>query len=304
MTIIIADGYQEDGGLIGVPDVGRSEEYPTTHARILHAGGWASGGTVSASSTATGYYADGPQSNTTYKKWGVDTFPATWVETYPEYTGFVDCCAIAAHNLGTVGADIDVEYYDGTAWQSVASGSIEDDSPIMVLFDPVQSAQWRISISGVGETLIDGDGEEVTDSDGELLLSSGDASTAIIGVIRFGKAMQMPRAVYQGYTPSQGNRNTTKTTNESARGEFLGSITLRTSLNSSVSWSLLAAQWVRDEWVPFMIEAENNPFFVAWRPASFGEVDFVISSDFQPPTNTGPRAYMNAGFSGTAYGWE
>jgi len=293
MTVIIADDYTPLEG-----------EYPTTHARILHSGVWADGGVVTASSTATGYYSDGPQSDTTYKKWGANTFPATWAEAYTEYGGSVDCCCIAAHNLGSIGAEISIDYYDGSAWVPVATSQIEDDSPIMALFNQVDSSQWRVSILSAGDTIADSDGVEVMDGDGEDIIVSDGALTAIIGVIRFGKAMQMPQRVYQGFTPSASNRNTTMTTNESATGEYLGAVVLRKSLNASVSWNLLEAQWVRSSWNPFIIAAETAPFFVAWRPDAFGEVDYMIESNFTPPVNSGPKAYMQTGFSGKAYGWE
>lgn len=253
-------------------------DYPLTHARIAHAGNWLAGGTVTASDTDADYFEDGPTNSLTYEKWKPDTLPATWEYDHGS-AAEVDYCCIGAHTLGTNGNTLQVQYWNGTGWSGIIPATaITTDQPIMAIFAPQTRQRWRIQVSG------------------------GTAPT--IGVIRFGKAMQMPQAIYGGHTPIDMARQTTMRANMSASGEFLGRTVQRTSLGSSYDWQHLRADWVRSTWRPFQIALEQDPIFLAWRPATFSEVVYGWTGENPTPTNMGVRDLMSVSLSLTGRGYD
>ncbi len=266
MTVVIPGGYVLPGG-----------SYPLTHARIIHARNLLSGGTVSASSTATDYYADGPNNSLTYEKWKPTSLTATWEYNHGS-AATVDSCAIGAHTMGTNGNTAAVEYWNGSAWVEVARSAITDNSAIMFLFAPVSAQRWRISIS------------------------SGTAPE--VGVIRFARAMQMERPLYGGHAPIDMARQTTLRANYSETGEFLGRTKQRVMLATSFAWQNLTAAWVRANWRSFQLAAETEPFFIAWRPVEFGEVALCQVDAVPAPENMGIRDLMSVEMQVRAYGYD
>lgn len=87
-----------------------SGTYPNTHARIAHANNWFTTlVTANASSTATGYFADAPDTSLTYEKWKPASLPATWQGTYTSPDGIAHYCCIGAHTLGSNGCTFVVQ---------------------------------------------------------------------------------------------------------------------------------------------------------------------------------------------------
>lgn len=255
MTIIYESGYTLPPG-----------DQPLTHARICHANNWFAGGTITASTTDADYFTDAPDNSLTYEKWKPTALPATW-ETDLGSSETVDYCAIAAHDLAASGCDLQVQYWDGAAWQDVIpTTTILDDGPILAIFEPQTAQRWRIRISnGVNPT---------------------------IGVVRFGEALQMPQPIYGGHSPLEFGRQVTMKSNISETGEFVGRTMLRTQLTSSFSWTHLTANWVRANWGVFQRAMELEAFFIAWRPASFGEVGYCQTETPAIPRNMGIKSYM------------
>lgn len=248
---------------------------PLTHARILHSGNWLAG-TVTASSTDADYFAAAPDNSLTYEKWKPATLPATW--ELDAGAGEVNACGIAAHTCGTSGATVDLEYWDGSAWQSVDTVSPTTDEPILFMFARVPSGRWRISVSG--------------------------STAPEIGVIRFGLSVEMTRPIYGGHTPIVFARQTTMRANESETGEFLGRTKLRTSLSTTYSWSHVTADWMREYWLPLQKAIETEPFFIAWRPATFGDVAFGQVMEAPAPQNMGVNDLMAVEMKMTARGYD
>jgi len=265
--------------IFGAPYALPALDYPLTHARIAHSGNWLSGGTVAASSTDPAYFADAPDESPTYEKWKPASIPATWEYSHGS-AAEVDYCCIAAHTLGSDGATFTVQYHNGSTWVSVTpSSTVTDDQSVFAIFEPVTAQRWRVNIT---------------------------ASTSIpnIGVIRFGKAMQMPRPLYQGHNPLDLSRDTTTRTNGSVGGEWLGRSVERTAFSTTYQWSNIQAQWVRDNWSDFQRQTEVEAFFIAWRPTSFGEVGYCYIEGHEPPANTGPKALMSVSLNVQGYGYD
>lgn len=86
-----------------------SGDQPTTHARIAHANNWITGGTITASGTATGYDASAADNSLTYERWKPDSNPGTWENDFGS-DQVTDYCLIAGHTLGTDGAGLRIQY--------------------------------------------------------------------------------------------------------------------------------------------------------------------------------------------------
>lgn len=263
---------------------------PLTHARIAHAGTWVDSWLTSATSTANNFFVDGPNDSLTYEYWSPTTLPATWnlisssllfPVTLREFTG--DYCCIASHTLGTTGASLTIEYLNPAAmWMTIISDvTVSDDSPIFVIFKPVTAIGIRITVNG--------------------------STVPRIGVIRFGRALQMPQPLYVGHTPLILSRQTTMRSNKSTTGEFLGRTRLRNARATEIGWTHLRADWVREYWSPFQFAMEQDPFFLAWRPITFpGDVGYcyVDGGALPAPSNSGPKDFMSVSMNVIARGYD
>lgn len=253
-------------------------DQPLTHARIGHAGNWITGGAPAASGTASRFFAAGPDNSLTYEKWKPDAVPATWENDLGSAQD-VDYCGIAAHTMGTNGNTVTVQYWDGLAWQDRSPAhQPTDDMPILFIFTETNAQRWRINIS---------------------------AGTApVIGVVKFGKAMQMQQAIYAGHAPIDLARQTVVRSNYSETGEFLGKTKQRSYGASSFAWQHLTASWVRNNWRPFQIACEAEPFFIAWRPITFSEVAYGQTDTVPVPQNMGLTNLMAVSLSMRSRGYD
>lgn len=268
MGVILQSGYSLPGG-----------DEPLTHARIAHSGNWYSGGTITASTTATGYFAEGPDNSLTYEKWKPTASTGTWEHDFTSSTT-ADYCCIGAHNLGTSGSTINVQYWTGAAWSDLcAATAISDDMPIMVIFAPQAATKFRLNISA-------------------------GTSAPSIGVIKFGQSLQMQRALYGGHAPLDLSRQTSMQSNISETGEFLGRTKIRTQFSTSFEWKHLTAAWVRTNWRPFQLAIETEPFFIAWRPETFSEVGLCQSDEMPIPQNMGIKDFMSVTLNVRGYGYD
>lgn len=230
-------------------------------ARILHSGNWLSGGSVAATSTATGYYADGPLNSLTYERWKPSSVPAYWIYDHGS-AAQCDCACIGAHTIGTSGATVTLQYFDGSVWVDVASATPTDDMPIMFLFEPVTAAVWRLQMT---------------------------TAVAEVGVAKLGMAMQMPQPVEAGHQPLNLSRQVQLRTNRSDTGETLGRSIQRTMLGTSYQWRNLEDQWIRDVWRSFQTAIAAEPFFMAWQPEVWSEVALCSVDELPVPVETGER---------------
>ena len=216
---------------------------PLTHARIGYRTIWRkAGATVTASSEEDDFPASAAAQELTYEFWRPTSLPATWeVDAGEPVT--VDYCGIASHTLA--GNTVEVQYFDGDDWQTVADVAPGGNTPLMFLFEPVEAQRWRIQISG------------------------GDVPS--VGVVFFGRTLAMQRSIYGGHSPLNLSRSTTREPNRSDRGQWLGLSLVRRGVSTDYSWQNLTAAWYRANFDPFVEYATQSrgTFFIAWKPNKF-----------------------------------
>lgn len=205
--------------------------------------GWhAQGGTVSASSAVAGFEAARAVTQQTADGWQPDTMPATWELDAGESVG-VNYCGIGAHDLGSTGATVFIEYDDG-GWQTVLEVSPDDDGALFFLFPAIQAQEWRVRVTG------------------------SDAPT--LGHIRFGQVLTVPRmATYTG-TPIDEGEQVRLRYQQSETGEFLGTVVEGNGLAFSMQLDHLPEAFRQTEWRAFKRWAEGgNTFFIAPKPQAY-----------------------------------
>lgn len=174
----------------------------------------------------------------------------------------------------------------GDYYEVSNQASPTDDSPMMFIFTPEDNVtSVRLDIRDPDETGVN----------------------AKLSVVRTGQAMQMPRPVYQSASPARFNRNVTRVTNRSTTNEMLGTHVVRNSLSSEYSWSNIDQDFVYDEWHDFMIAADVESAFIAWRPDPDEEyaadVDYILEPTVSVGGFTGSKR-MSVSLSGTVRAWE
>lgn len=267
MTVILESGYSLPSG-----------DKPLTYARIAHSLNWLSGGAATASSTATGFFANAPLNTLTYERWKPSSVTATWEYDHGS-SNECDYCCIAAHSMGSNGNSIQVQYWTGSAWADLCPvTAVSNDEPIMVIFEPETRQKWRISITG--------------------------GTTPEVGVVKFGLAMQMQRPIYGGIAPIPMARQTILRSNYSETGEYLGRAKQSTYLAASYAWQHLTSDWVRANWPNFQQASEAEPFWLSWRPATFGDVAYCQTNATPVPSNMGIRDLLSVSMDVRARGYE
>lgn len=267
MGVIFESGYTLPGS-----------DQPLTHARIAHSGTWATSGTITASTTAAGYFESAPDDSLTYEYWKPTALPADWENETGSFTA--DYCAVASHDLFSTGCSVKVQYWDGASWVDIIGTTVvADNSPLFFIFEPVTADKFRLRItSGTGNPEI--------------------------GVIRFGEAMQMTQPVYGGIAPPHLNRNTVLTTNNSETGQYLGRSVRRVALPFSFPFAHLKAAWVYSTFREFVLSVESEPFFMAWRPETFTDVFYGFTEGPVQASAMGVNDFWQASFSGKALAYD
>lgn len=266
MTVILESAYSVPSG-----------DQPLDHARIAHANNWLTGGTGTGSTTATDFSELAPLNTLTYEQWKPTAVPASWEYTH---TGSSECdyCVIGGHDLGTQGCTIKVQYYSGSWLDACPATAVATDEPILVIFTPKTATQWRVYISS--------------------------GSTPSIACVFFGTMMQLPQKMLGGHSPAIFNRAPTLRSNYSETGEVLGRAKQRGMLVASYEWAHLTDTWVRANWGSFQKAIESEPFFIAWRPADFGDVALAQVDEIPAPVYMGIRNLMSVGLTIRARGYD
>tara|TARA_R110000744_G_scaffold324445_1_gene430238 strand:- start:52 stop:597 length:546 start_codon:yes stop_codon:yes gene_type:complete len=181
--------------------------------------------------------------------------------------------------MGTNGNTLQVQYWGGSAWVDlIAATAIANDSPIMVIFEPQTRQLWRISIT------------------------NGTAPT--VGVIKFGKALQMQRAIYAGHAPIDMARQTILRSNFSETGEFLGRSKQRNYLSTSFDWQHLRTAWIETNWPAMQKAVESEPFWIAWRPIASAAVGYCQTDEVPIPSKMGIKDFMSVQLTVRGRGYD
>jgi len=243
--------------------------YPMNHARIGYQS-FLPDADLTASTAAAGFPSEAVTNGLTYDQWRTESLPATLTI---DLLSAKDCdyLGIAAHNLATIGAVVDIEYSldEGATWTTLESMSPEDNTPIMLIFSTITARYWRAGITA----------------------PSGQAQ---IGAINLGQALVMQRPIYGGHTPITMSRRTEYQNNISDSGQWMGRTVVRKGVSTSFEWKHLTAGWYREYFSPFVKACRTTPFFIAWYPSKFPrEVGYCWTNGDIAPSNMGIRDLMS-----------
>lgn len=166
-----------------------------------------------------------------------------------------NCMALYNHDLHTNSGTIQLQYWDGAAWQNATDAIAPvNGEPKIIYFNAQSSTQWRFSIDST--------------------------QPSSIGVLFFGEYLGLELGVWQGFTPPRFSKNNNYITNVAQNGSFLGRSIVTQSGNISLKVEYMTMQWARDEWEPFIEHIELKPFFFSWNVANYpDEHAFAWSTD-------------------------
>lgn len=251
--------------------VGTNE--PLNHARILYA---PITGTVSGDGTNPAYAAN----NYTSQRWQLLPGTNNWnLSTASDAE--IDCAFIAAHNLSGKTITVQTSATVGGAYITRATLTPNDNTTIAIIFNNTTGYAYTIR---------------------ELRLSINEGSDIAVGIIRAGKALQMPIPIYGGHRPLNLNRVTEAQQQFSETGQWLGRIVKRQAVTSSYEWEYLKASWYDTYFEPFAQTLPLNPFCIAGNPSKItSDVGFVWTDRDPEPTQMGIRSYRSVSIGVTGY---
>lgn len=159
---------------------------------------------------------------------------------------------------------------DALTWtQLVAPVVPTDDSPLIVRFTPTSAyAAVRLRLG---------------------------AGSAIPQAASFyvGKLLVLPRTIYVGHTPITLGRQTNVVAGISENGQFLGRVIVGSSRKNQLPIKNIRPDWYRSEFDPFVVAAQEDPFFFAWRPDTYPlEVGYSWLTGDPVPSNLLPNGMM------------
>lgn len=235
--------------------------------------GWQNKATSAwASSEAAGYPATNMINPSTFLKWKATSTAAQSIAFFGvSMTGTIDYVGIAKHNLGTVGADVELRgSFDGgfSYPVSIATFSPADDSPIIIAF------------TGAAYTAV-------------VLLTGATSAPIQVGVVYVGQRLTIPCRLYVGHTPLKYARSPNVVTSRSENGNFLGRVVIGGKSSSKASFKNIKPDFYRASVDPFIKSADSTPFFFAWRPDSYpNEVGYAWLTDDAIPVNQRANGMM------------
>ena len=228
-------------------------------------------GTISATNAAEGYPASSAGNALTYSFWRPTATPSYWEINFGTLQS-VDYIGIAAHEIGSNGCSCVAQYWNGSTWVTINSFAPGINTPIMMLFDEVQTTKVRIGILS--------------------------GTPPRVGVVYVGQVLVMERPLHSGHSPINLSRVTVYKNNASESGQWLGRSVRRSGAKTDFSWNNLTADWYRSNFDAFAGAARFAPFFIAWRPFTYAnEVGYVWTNSDIKPTNSGGRDLMSVSMS-------
>ncbi len=136
----------------------------------------------------------------------------------------------------------------------------------------------------------------------QVRISVNDGTDIAIGVIKAGKALQMPIPIYGGHRPLNLNRVTEAQQQFSEAGQWLGRIIKRRAVTTTYEWEYLKASWYDANFEPFAQTLPLNPFCIAGNPSKIGsDVGFVWTDRDPEPVQMGIKSYRSVSLGVTGY---
>lgn len=182
----------------------------------------------------------------------------------------IDYVAIAGHNIADTRMPIGIGSGSGNATViSPAVLAVGDDSTLIFRFNPITTTEIWINLTASG--------------------SPPGTIFPQIAVVYTGRLLYVQRRIYAGHVPITQGRTWKATNGMSESGQFLGRIVLQEFLKTKVPLSLLDPTWYRANFDPFLAQAQEEPFFFAWRPSTYpGEVGYGWLTAEPAPVPTAP----------------
>lgn len=217
---------------------------------VLYSNLYASG-TVTASTETTDAVATNVATETTYDYWKPSALPA-WIKVDCGSAQTVNSFAIVAHNLGSSGATVDIQWStNNVAWSTVMTVVPTDDTPILCLFTGLSKRYWRAYITG--------------------------ATVPYAGIVSAGQRLVLPGGVMPPYTPIWQAQTVELLTAKSLGGQFLGNRVLRQGAETSISLVSFSKSFAEVDLQPFKSWYNGGHAFIwASSPSSFtNDVGYV-----------------------------
>jgi hypothetical protein len=186
-------------------------------------------------------------------------------------TEHLDYLGVAAHNFGTAQATLTVEGTDVAPgspadWNVLAGPMLPaDDGPIIFRWTPGSYYGIRLRISE----------------------SATPGVVPFCAVMYVGELLMLQRRIYVGHQPIKFARKLNIANHRSVSGAFLGRIVLGQKNATSISLINLTPTWFRESMWPFLLAAQEIPFFFAWRPTTYPlECGYCWLTNDPTPNNT------------------
>lgn len=192
----------------------------------------------------------------------------------------IDYVGIAKHNFATAGRPVSIEaqYAPAGAWTELVSPQLlATNAPVIFRFTPQSVYAIRLKI---GESVVGNIGLDVQ-----------------LAVMYVGKLLLMQRRLYVGHTPITMGRQTQVINQWSISGNFLGRIITGEKRSTQASFLNLTPDWYRTYFEPFVIAAQEIPFFWGWRPGDYPlEVGYGALTGDIKPSNQRTNGMMQVSF--------
>lgn len=208
-------------------------------------------GTISADEEA----ADHPVSNlanpATYLQWRALTNNAQSIYVALPEPQTADYIAVYGHNWGSLNTQVAVEYsLNGVDWIEAVPDTLPDsrDRVFFREFEPITADLWRVRLTPSGGVLDD----------------PPEAS-----LLYLGEVLTIPRRIYVGHTPLPLGRDLELSVGAATFGQFLGRVVEAVTYATTVELVNLPAEFIRDEFEPFVRAVLDRPFFWSWRPERY-----------------------------------
>jgi len=219
---------------------------------------------VASGNEATGYPITNVANISTASFWRANATTQQYVTVTVNPAQTVDYIGVARHNFATAGVAVSVETQVGSGdpWVEVIAPSIPANNNALLFQFVAQSAY------------------------GVRLKLAASTSAPEIAVIFVGKLLVSSQRIYVGHSPITLNRRTEVVSGMSESGNYLGRIITGSNLTTSVSLTNLKPDWYRSNFDPFVVAAQDSPFFFGWRPYSYpNEVGFAWLTNDPTPSN-------------------
>jgi hypothetical protein len=238
--------------------------------------GWQNIVTASNVASVSGSAANYPVSNVanpaTFLKWKAGTAGTAQIIVTTGTSNPIDYVAIAGHNFAA-GVDSIQLFYDSLNSPNDAHFLMQANPPftgsaIILRFTP-------ISVARIYVTFIEANSPAVI--------------TPEVSVLYCGKLLVLQRRLYANHVPINEGRTWKTTNGQSESGQFLGRIVTTEYRQSKVPLSLLDPTWYRANFDPFLAQADEHPFFWAWRPNTYpDEVGYAWLANQPAPAPAPP----------------